>query len=135
MEAMKQGEAIVRPSSKGENHLTVTWKVTDDVLHHIDVREEGKKFGFSLGKKLWIDTEEFEDLDEIIARHVNPMASYAAELLECHYYTAGIDGVEAKAEAVLNERKIKKPGSIPCIISPSKVSKLYKNVFIKSTQI
>lgn len=29
METLDQGDLIIRPSSKGENHLTVTWKVKD----------------------------------------------------------------------------------------------------------
>ena len=43
-------------------------QVTDEIYQHIDVREEGKTNAFSLGNSLWIGTEEFEDLDEIIAR-------------------------------------------------------------------
>lgn len=31
MESLDQGDLIIRPSSKGENHLTVTWKVRQ---HH-----------------------------------------------------------------------------------------------------
>lgn len=68
MESKNQGEAIIRPSSKGEDHLTVTWKVTNNICQHIDIREEGKENAFSLGQTLWIGNEEFEDLDEIIAR-------------------------------------------------------------------
>ena len=33
-----------------------------------------------------IGNEEFEDLDEIIARHINPMASHARDLLTFKYY-------------------------------------------------
>lgn len=29
METLDQGDLIIRPSSKGENHLTVTWKVSE----------------------------------------------------------------------------------------------------------
>lgn len=43
METMDQGDVIIRPSSKGENHLTVTWKVSDGIYQHVDVREEGKE--------------------------------------------------------------------------------------------
>jgi 3-dehydroquinate synthetase len=57
MESMDQGDVIIRPSSKGENHLTVTWKVADSIYQHIDVREEGKENAFSLGHTLWINTE------------------------------------------------------------------------------
>lgn len=46
---MDQGEVIIRPSSKGADHLTITWKVADGIYQHIDVREEGKANAFSLG--------------------------------------------------------------------------------------
>lgn len=57
METMDQGDVIIRPSSKGENHLTVTWKVSEGIYQHVDVREEGKENAFSLGSTLWINTE------------------------------------------------------------------------------
>ncbi|XP_031835725.1 transcription elongation factor SPT6 isoform X1 [Nomia melanderi] len=120
MQTMKQGEAIVRPSSKGADHLTVTWKVTDEVYQHIDVREEGKENAFSLGQSLWIGNEEFEDLDEIIARHVNPMAAYASELLDFKYYKPTVEGIKDKAEEILKEQKKDNPGGIPYIISAAK---------------
>lgn len=47
---MDQGEVIVRPSSKGADHLTITWKVSDGIYQHIDIREEGKANAFSLGE-------------------------------------------------------------------------------------
>lgn len=124
MQTMKQGEAIVRPSSKGADHLTVTWKVTDEIYQHIDVREEGKENAFSLGQSLWIGNEEFEDLDEIIARHVNPMAAYASELLDFKYYKPAVEGIKDKAEEILKEQKKENPGGIPYIISAAKVSKI-----------
>nr|NVI78424.1 Spt6 [Cucujiformia] len=39
MANMDQGEVIIRPSSKGADHLTITWKVTDSIYQHIDVHE------------------------------------------------------------------------------------------------
>jgi len=42
---------------QGSDHLTVTWKVTEGTLQHIDVREEGKENVFSLGRSLWIGNE------------------------------------------------------------------------------
>lgn len=57
METMDQGDVIIRPSSKGENHLTVTWKVSDGIYQHVDIREEGKENAFSLGATLWINSE------------------------------------------------------------------------------
>lgn len=120
LQSMKQGDAIIRPSSKGADHLTVTWKVTDGVHQHIDVREESKENAFSLGHRLWIGSEEFEDLDEILARHINPMAAYASELLEFKYYKASIGGIKDKAEELLKTQKKENPGGIPYIISAAK---------------
>lgn len=42
LQSMDQGDVIVRPSSKGTDHLTVTWKVCNGICSHVDVREEGK---------------------------------------------------------------------------------------------
>ncbi|XP_013115502.1 transcription elongation factor SPT6 [Stomoxys calcitrans] len=120
METMDQGEVIVRPSSKGSDHLTVTWKVTKDIYQHIDVREEGKENAFSLGQSLLIGNEEFEDLDEIIARHVNPMAACARELLTYKYYRDTGGGLKDKMEEMLKEEKQKDPRKIHYFISASK---------------
>lgn len=117
---MDQGEVIIRPSSKGSDHLTITWKVADKIYQHIDVKEEGKANTFSLGTSLWIDGEEFEDLDEIIARHVTPMAAHARDLLSFRYYKDTEGGLKDKAEEYLKEEKKKNPSKIHYIISASK---------------
>lgn len=102
--------------------MTVTWKVADNIYQHIDVREEGKENAFSLGQSLWIGNEEFEDLDEIIARHVNPMAAYARDLFSFRYYKDTEGGLKDKAEEFLKEEKKKNPSKIHYIISVAKVS-------------
>lgn len=86
------GDAIIRPSSKASDHLTITWKLMDGVLHNIDVIEKSKTNQFSLGKRLVIidprtqETEEFEDLDEILARYIKPMANTVSDILSHKYY-------------------------------------------------
>ncbi|XP_063383869.1 transcription elongation factor SPT6 [Cydia fagiglandana] len=119
MENMAQGEVIVRPSSKGADHLTVTWKVADGICQHIDVREEGKENAFSLGRSLWIQGSEFEDLDEIIARYVTPMAGHARDLISYKYYKP-LGGMRDKAEEILKEEKAKNPNKIHYVISAAK---------------
>ncbi|XP_041979251.1 transcription elongation factor SPT6 [Aricia agestis] len=119
MENMAQGEVIVRPSSKGSDHLTVTWKVADGICQHIDVREEGKENAFSLGRSLWIQGSEFEDLDEIIARHVTPMAGHARDLIAYKYYRP-LGGMRDKAEEILKDEKAKNPTKIHYVISAAK---------------
>ncbi|XP_013922018.1 PREDICTED: transcription elongation factor SPT6-like [Thamnophis sirtalis] len=120
METMDQGDVIIRPSSKGENHLTVTWKVCDNIYQHVDVREEGKENAFSLGSTLWINTEEFEDLDEIVARYVQPMASFARDLLGHKYYQDCNGGDRKKLEELLVKTKKEKPTFIPYFVCSCK---------------
>lgn len=120
METMDQGDVIIRPSSKGENHLTVTWKVSEGIYQHVDVREEGKENAFSLGATLWINNEEFEDLDEIIARFVQPMASFARDLINHKYYQDCNNGDKKKLEEILIKTKKEKPTFIPYYVSASK---------------
>lgn len=55
-------------------------------MQHIDVSEKEKSNSFSLGKLLIIGDEEFEDLDEIVARHVQPMASLVRDVMTYKYY-------------------------------------------------
>ena len=79
MECLEQGDAIIRPSSKvgcwfanvlvyqnfvyiltfiqGSDHLTLTWKVGEGVVQHVDIREEGKSNPSCLGKSLHIGSE------------------------------------------------------------------------------
>ncbi|XP_065663621.1 transcription elongation factor SPT6 isoform X2 [Hydra vulgaris] len=119
LETMDQGECIVRPSSKGTDHLTVTWKVDNGIYQHIDVREEGKENAFSIGRSLWIDNEEYEDLDEVMAHHISPMATHTRELLNHKYYKE-TGGVRAKLEEILTQEKRKTPGRIPYFFASNK---------------
>ena len=96
--------------------------MSEGIYQHIDVREEGKENAFSLGQSLWIGSEEFEDLDEIIARHVNPMAAHARDLLSFRYYRDTEGGLKDKAEEILKEEKKKNPTKIHYIVSVAKVS-------------
>lgn len=129
MTNMDQGEVVIRPSSKGADHLTITWKVANGIYQHIDVREEGKANAFSLGSSLWIGNEEFEDLDEIIARHVNPMAAHARDLLYFRYYKESEGGLKDKMEEFLKEEKKKNASKIHYFVT---VCKNYPGKFLLS---
>lgn len=74
-----------------------------------------------MGQSLWIGSEEFEDLDEIIARYVNPMAAHARDLLSFKYYR-DTEGLKDKAEEVIKEEKKKNASKIHYVLGASKVN-------------
>lgn len=79
-----RGSVVVRPSSKGDDHLAVTWKVDDDVYQNIDVLELDKESEYSLGRVLRIEgMGSYSDLDELIVNHVKPMV-HMVEMMMNH---------------------------------------------------
>jgi transcription elongation factor SPT6 len=84
------GDAVIRPSSKGNDHLAVTWKVADGVYQHIDVLELQKENEFSVGRTLRIGGKyTYSDLDELIVDHVKAMAKKVDEMMQHEKYQAG----------------------------------------------
>ncbi|KAK5101979.1 Transcription elongation factor spt6 [Lithohypha guttulata] len=80
--SMNRGDLIIRPSSKGHDHLAVTWKVADGVFQHIDVLELDKENEFTLGKTLRVGGKfNYSDLDELIVLHVKAMAKKVDEMM------------------------------------------------------
>lgn len=72
---MQRGDVVIRPSSKGVDHLAVTWKVDEDVYQHIDVQEIDKPNEYALGRILRIAGKySYSDLDELIINHVKAIA-------------------------------------------------------------
>lgn len=60
------GDFVIRPSSKGEGHLTITWKFYENVYVHLDIREGIKAANEQIAKRLFIGNDIFDGLDEII---------------------------------------------------------------------
>ena len=56
------GEFYFRPSSRGSDHLTLTWKFYENNIVHIDIVEEDKPIGANIGRKLRISDEIYENL-------------------------------------------------------------------------
>ncbi|KAK0662515.1 putative transcription elongation factor SPT6 [Cercophora samala] len=84
------GEVVIRPSSKGNDHLTITWKVADGVYQHIDVLELQKDNEFSVGKVLKVGSKyTYTDLDELIVDHVKAMAKKVDELMQHEKFQKG----------------------------------------------
>lgn len=84
------GEVIIRPSSKGNDHLAITWKVADGVYQHIDVLELQKENEFSVGRLLRVGGKfSYTDLDELIVDHVKAMARKVAEMMQHEKFQKG----------------------------------------------
>lgn len=83
------GEVVIRPSSKGFDHLAVTWKVSDNSFQHIDVLEMNKANEYSVGKQLRIGKHVYTDLDELIVNHVEAMAKKVTEIMKDERFQKG----------------------------------------------
>ena len=85
-----RGDVVIRPSSKGPDHLAVTWKVSDNVYQHIDVLELDKSNQFSSGMTLKVaGKHNYSDLDELIVNHVKAMARKVDEIMLHDKYQNG----------------------------------------------
>lgn len=68
------GEFIFRPSSKGTNNITLTWKFYSNNYIHHDIAEHDKPMGATIGSKLQIGTNDFFDsLQEVVERYIAPV--------------------------------------------------------------
>jgi transcription elongation factor SPT6 len=77
-----RGDVVIRPSSKGPDHIAVTWKVDEDVYQHIDVQELDKDVGAPIGRILRIANRySYSDVDELIINHVKAMARKVDEMV------------------------------------------------------
>lgn len=53
--------------------------------------------------------QEFEDLDEIIARYIQPMASFARDIMHFKYYKEGVSAKKDVIDKYLIDEKKKAP--------------------------
>ncbi|KAI4150637.1 MAG: hypothetical protein LQ340_003969, partial [Diploschistes diacapsis] len=85
-----RGDVVIRPSSKGPDHLAVTWKVSEGVFQHIDVLELDKDNEFSVGRTLKVGGRwSYSDLDDLIVNHVKAMVRKVDEMILHEKYRAG----------------------------------------------
>eukprot|EP00268_Persea_americana_P027117 TRINITY_DN265_c0_g1_i1.p1 TRINITY_DN265_c0_g1~~TRINITY_DN265_c0_g1_i1.p1 ORF type:complete len:1608 (-),score=448.42 TRINITY_DN265_c0_g1_i1:517-5340(-) len=105
------GESIIRPSSRGPSHLTLTLKVYDGVYAHKDIKEGDKDNKditslLRLGKTLTIDEDTFEDLDEVMDRYVDPLVTNLKAMLG---YRKFRKGTKAEVDDLLRIEKSEYP--------------------------
>lgn len=106
------GEFIFRPSSKGADHLTLTWKFFKNNIVHIDIAEQDKDVGASIGKKLMIGTEDvFENLQEIVERYIMPCNRLVRDA--CGHIKFKECDTQEELEQVLKDEKASDSNRIP----------------------
>ncbi|RDH31455.1 transcription elongation factor SPT6 [Aspergillus welwitschiae] len=88
--SQSRGDVVIRPSSKGPDHLAVTWKVSDGIFQHIDVLELDKENEFSVGRTLKVGGRyTYSDLDDLIFNHVKAMTKKVDEMMLHEKYQDG----------------------------------------------
>jgi transcription elongation factor SPT6 len=88
LETRQPGDLVIRPSSRGNSHIAITWKVTDDVYQHIDISED-RPNTYNAPGHLSIGTLVFEDLDELIVTYVEAIAQKVDDLMAHPKFQSG----------------------------------------------
>lgn len=70
------GDCVIRPSSKGPNFLTVTWKVANNLFQHLSIEE----VTHNTGKEYVVEHKKYSDLDQMIFQHVQAIAKHVNEM-------------------------------------------------------
>lgn len=83
------GYTLFRPSSRGYSHLSITWKFYTDVFVHIEIEEQDKPNNWSLGKKLKIADDVYDDLDDVMANFIDPLVNLTESIVTHRRFKAG----------------------------------------------
>ncbi|CAK7909595.1 transcription elongation factor Spt6p [[Candida] anglica] len=71
------GDCVLRPSSKGPDYLTVTWKVSNNLFQHLSIHESTSPGGI---KEYKVDDHRYSDLDQLIFQHIQAIAKHVDEM-------------------------------------------------------
>ncbi|KAJ3244632.1 Transcription elongation factor spt6 [Chytriomyces hyalinus] len=121
--SVRSGSLIIRPSTKGNDHICITWKVDEGVFQHIDILETNKDNEWTLGKTLMIEGKKFDDLEEIVAMYVEPMAQHFADARKHVKFQSG--SLDDTFRFVDREMRSKKRSSYAIINCPNKPQCMY----------
>ncbi|EDO19233.1 hypothetical protein Kpol_1050p93 [Vanderwaltozyma polyspora DSM 70294] len=70
LRSKERGDFVVRQSSRGDDHLAITWKLDKDLFQHIDIQELEKENPLALGRILVVEGQRYHDLDQIIVEYL-----------------------------------------------------------------
>ena len=117
--SQSRGDVVIRPSSKGLDHLAVTWKVSDNIYQHIDVLELGKSSQIASGTMFKIGGRyNYSDLDELIVNHVKAMAKKVDEMMTHDKYQNTNKAETGKALPFSFPLSLSLPPPLPSLCCP-----------------
>lgn len=70
LRSKERGDFVIRQSSRGDDHLVITWKLDKDLFQHIDIQELEKENPLALGRVLVVENQRYHDLDQIIVEYL-----------------------------------------------------------------
>lgn len=70
LRSKERGDFVIRQSSRGDDHLAITWKLDKDLFQHVDILEQEKENPLALGKTLIVEGQRYHDLDQIIVEYL-----------------------------------------------------------------
>ena len=100
----------------GVMFLSVSWKISETELRSFTIEELDKKStDLEISKKLRINTEVYEDLDEIIARYITPINAFLKDIHSSEKFKAvDYEG----AQVLCQDAKKANPQRIPYFFIP-----------------
>ena len=115
LRSRETGDYLFRPSSKGVNNITLTWNFYRHVYSHIDIVEEDKIPGATIGSKFRISNDSYFSIDEIVDRFVKPCDKLVKEIA-CYrkfYHTDSLEEFEKR----LKDDKNKDPALVHYLLT------------------
>ncbi|CCK68424.1 chromatin-remodeling histone chaperone SPT6 KNAG_0A07710 [Huiozyma naganishii CBS 8797] len=84
-----RGDFVIRQSSRGDDHLTITWKLDKDLFEHIDIKELEKENPLALGRILVVDNQRYHDLDQLIVEYLQHKIRLLNEMISNEKFKRG----------------------------------------------
>ncbi|KAK6885398.1 Transcription elongation factor SPT6 [Candida tropicalis] len=73
----KVGDCVIRPSSKGPQFLTITWKVAPTLFQHLLVEERSR----GRSREYYVEGQRYQDLDQLIFQHIQVIAKNVSSMV------------------------------------------------------
>lgn len=71
------GDCVIRPSSKGPQFLTITWKVAPTLFQHLLVEERSR----GRSREYYVEGQRYQDLDQLIFQHIQVIAKNVSSMV------------------------------------------------------